>query len=263
VLGEKVNMRLRKWLVLTLVFLFGCISLIYAQDDSSTGWEFLYEDIIPEEELQQKIIDALNGDPLTAKKLEYHYSSLLMRNHLEAFKWTVIAAENGAGDGHYLLSGTLINNNFESRTRGIFWLYTMVKNGYRKTEDDLIYYGYTQETAKPPDDDHFPYNYLQLSENEISNCRTGALQGNGKAAFLLGKYYSEIKVDSELSENWYIIGVQDSSPAEYWYRVGAQNGSPECQYELGQILLKKDDELNKIRGNFWLRQAAQNGYNIE
>jgi TPR repeat protein len=251
-------MRLRKWLVLSLVFLFGCISLIYAQDDSSsTGWEFLYKDIIPEEELQQKIIGALNGDLKSTASLMSHYG-FGVRDYYEWCKWIFIAAENGLGEGHYLLSVFSDSEDVDAKTRGIFWLYTMVKNRYRATETDLNKRGYTLNTAKPPDDDHFPDNYLQLSETEIADCKIGALKGNGKAALLLGKYYSEIKIDYELFD--YLFS---SSHEEYWYRIGAQNGSPECQYELGQILLRKDDELNKIRGNFWLRQAIQNGYNIE
>jgi TPR repeat protein len=127
----------------------------------------------------------------------------------------------------------------------------MAKIGYRldSTERELNRLGYTLETAQPPEDSFFPDNYAQLSETELDLCKTGALQGNRKAALLLGKYYEEITVDNELSE--------------YWYRIGAQNGSPECQYKLGQILRGKDNQEDQIRGRFWLDRAAQNGYNEE
>ena len=203
--------------------------------------------------LSQKILDALRGDPEIAWRVCLHYK-LAIHNYDEGIKWCIIGIENGSSDAQYSLANTLLNfsnNCSESKIRGIFWLYTMIKNNYRIEETNawLKSCGYTLETSQPPDDRRFQYCYTQFSETEIASCRIGALQGNRKAALLLGKYYSEIKVDNELSE--------------YWYIVGAQNGSPECQYELGQILLRKDSELDKVRGNFWLRQAIQNGYNVQ
>jgi TPR repeat protein len=246
-------MRLRKWLVLFLVFLFGGTLLMGESRDNQTIESTPDYFRIPENKLSKKTLYALRGNPEAAQRVAHHYIAG-MDDFYKGVKWYIISTENGTLDAQYSLANILLdfsNNDNESRIRGIFWLYTMVNNGYRveETADWLKGLNYNLDTAKPPDDSFFPDNYAQLSEIEITDCRVGALQGNKKAALLLGKYYSEVKVDSELSE--------------YWYRIGAQNGSPECQYELGQILLSKDDELNNVRGNFWLRQAAQNGYNIE
>lgn len=84
----------------------------------------------------------------------------------------------------------------------------------------------------------------QLSEIELEAIKTGALQGNRKAALLLGTYFEKIVGDAELSK--------------HWYRIGAQNGCPESQYRLGQILSAKEDRLDQIRGQFWLERAIKN-----
>jgi len=218
---------------------------------------------ISERELPQKIINALNGDPELAEAVRFHYSQWI-HDHVEAFKWDHIGAENGSFELRRRLASILLEYNIdvlqifqnptmsdievETKTRGIFWLYTLVKNNYKleSTIPWLNRHGFTLETASPPSDDLFPNEYIHLTEIEISNCKTGALQGNRKAALLLGKYYSEVEIDKELSE--------------YWFRIGAQNGSPECMYYLGQIMLIKDDELKQVRGRFWIEQAAHNGY---
>jgi hypothetical protein len=201
--------------------------------------------IIPENELPQKILDALSGDPNAALALDRHYIGLD-----ERLKWIIIGTENGAMEALYGLQIILLDssNDFEDNTRGLYWLYRLVQVGYRfeSTEARLGRNGHTLETAQPPGDSSFPDTYAQLSETEINECRIGALQGNRKAALLLGRYYSEITADNELSE--------------YWYRIGAQNLSTECMYALGQILLRKDDRLDQVRGRFWLERATQNGY---
>jgi hypothetical protein len=103
--------------------------------------------------------------------------------------------------------------------------------------------GYTLETAKPPDDSLFDYDYTSLSETEIAACREGALQGSGKAALVIARYYGEIakKTDSET----------------HWYQIGAQNGNVECMREFGSILSGKEGILEQERGKFWLYRANQ------
>ena len=94
-----------------------------------------------------------------------------------------------------------------------------------------------------------PDSYTQFSETELADLRISALQKNKKAALFLGKYYTETTADDDL--------------AEYWYEIGAQNGSTECMFKLGQIMISKNDELEQIRGMFWLEKAVENGYTKE
>jgi len=206
--------------------------------------------IISENELPQVILDALKGDTNAAFKVMLHFNAG-MSDSINGFKWRIIGAENGHHETQNSLVNVLLNfsDDDDSETRGIFWLYELAKIGYEGIEDDLQDYNYTPETVQPPDDSLFPDNYVLLSETELAECKTGALRGNRKAAQLLGKYYSEIKVDDELSE--------------YWYRIGAQNGSPECQYILGQIMIAREDEFDQIRGRFWLDRAIKNGNMIQ
>jgi TPR repeat protein len=206
------------------------------------------EYIIPENELQQNKLDALGGDTKSSLTVAYHYVHV----HGEAadnekMQWFTIGAENNEPEIQYALANELINfsnNDFDSKTRGIFWLYKALKNGYKIKKIEVLPNQLRYNLAKrPPADRRFPYDYMHLSEERITDCRIGALQGNKKAALLLGKYYSEIALDKELSE--------------YWYRIGAQNGNSECQYRLGQIMLERDNEHDQIRGKFWLEQTTQ------
>jgi len=203
--------------------------------------------VISENELLQKKLGALNGDPDAAFKLMIHFA-YGMADDFESIKWSIIAAENGHNEGMYFLANDLLyySDGDGLKIRGVFWLYLMAKNNYRETLDWLKDIGYSLESAQPPSNDLFPDYYTNLSEIEISKCKIGALQGNKKAAWILGKYYSEIKMDNEL--------------LEYWYRIGAQNGDTECQYKLGQIMSDKENIFEKIRGGFWLNQAIKNGY---
>jgi TPR repeat protein len=224
---------------------------------------------MPADELQQKILDALDGDPQDSRSVVLHYGPG-MQNYDESFKWNAIAAENGSGEGYYRFSNILINfgdkSDYRYRIRGTYWLYTMVKNNYRieTTEGWLNYLGYSIDTAKPPEDGSFPDNYTEFLISDIIFCGTSALQGGKKPALLLGKYYegTTVAVNNELSEFWARIGALSNNLSEFWYRIGAQNGSFECMYELGQIFIAKENELDQRRGKFWLKQAAQNGYNL-
>jgi len=202
---------------------------------------------IPDKELNELMIHALRGNGEAASRVAIHFI-YGTRDETSGFFWDTIGAENGNLEATYGLVIRLLNNknNKDMFTRGIFWLYKMAAIGYRDTEKWLGRVGYSLETAKPPDDRLFPFNYTTLSEEEIIQCNEGALQGSGKAALILAQYYNEI--------------ARDIVSAEYWYRIGAQNGSTECQYFLGQIMKGKIDELDQIRGEFWLRRAEENGY---
>jgi TPR repeat protein len=200
---------------------------------------------ISENELQQRKLGALSGDTKSALAVSYHCVHRV--GYDETIEWFTIGAENGEPEIQYALADRLINfsdNDPDCETRGIFWLYMAIKNEYKIKESEALLkeLDYTPAKAQPPADKRFPDRNTQLDENELAAYKTGALQGNMKAALFLGKYYDEITVDSELSE--------------YWYRIGAQNGSSECKYRLGQIMIWRNSEHDQIRGRFWLEQAA-------
>ncbi|MDR2409806.1 MAG: hypothetical protein LBE13_17085 [Bacteroidales bacterium] len=231
------------------IFFFGGMMLMCNSTNTLQLPKDFNSHIIPEDEMPKKIVEALAGSPDAANRIDWHYA-FGIHDVDESLKWSYIGAENSHGESQYALANELLNfsADHESKIRGLFWLWKMVKNKYRETETKawLQRLGYTLDTAQPPDDFHFPDAYLNLSDTRLVDYETGALQGNKKAAFMLGMYYDKRKTDRDR--------------AEYWYRIGAQNGSPECQYSLGQILTKKDDKYNRIRGTFWLEQAVKNGY---
>jgi TPR repeat protein len=200
---------------------------------------------LSEEEILHKTLIALKGVPEVAYRIAIHF--LLgprVRDRDKSYEWYVIAIENGHLEAQLGFALMMLNrkNDIELYNRGIFWLYELAKIDYRDTEAQLIRLGYTLDSASSPDDSHFLIDYAQLSEPVLSDYRIGALQGNRRAAFMLGKYFGEIVADNELSE--------------YWFRIGAQNGCPESMYSLGQIMIGKDEELDQVRGRFWLDRAG-------
>jgi TPR repeat protein len=201
--------------------------------------------ILDENELLQNELDSLYGDTKASLKVCYHYV-YCSKNAGELIQWFTIGAENGVPEIQYALADRLINfsnNDFDSKIRGIFWLWKTIENGYeiKKAKTLLNKLGYTLDRARPPNDKCFPGTYAQISMTELADYKTAALKGNGKTAWMLGKYYDEIVFDKDLSE--------------YWYRIGAQNDSSECQYGLSQIMIKRDNESDQIRGKFWLKRS--------
>lgn len=200
--------------------------------------------IIKERELPKRKLSALAGDSDAAFALGVYYN-VGFQKYNETIEWYTIGTENGCYKSQYNLAIYLLDaNNNEFRTRGVFWLYMMAKNDYRETKNRLERLGFCLNTAQPPDDSFFINDYSQLNLTQLEQYKDGALKGNRRATWVLGKYYSdEIQGDNDLSK--------------YWYRIGAQNGNPECQYILGQILRNKDNEFDQTRGEFWLRKADE------
>jgi TPR repeat protein len=207
--------------------------------------------IISDSELSRTMLTALQGNPDDAFRVMLHFK-VGLNNRSEGVEWMNIGAENGHLEAQYALANILLNfsDDYYSEVRGIFWLYEMAKNGYRETVDWLQDLNLTLETAEPPDDSYFADDLSQFSEitTVIEDYKIGALQGNKKAALVLGKYFEEIK--------------KDKDSFQYWYRIGAQNGSPECQYKLGQIMGEEEDESYQTRGRYWLDRAKKNDYKI-
>jgi len=239
--------------MLIFVFLFvGVLVMCTRKTDESItherGFILNARAMLEDDELSRKKLEALKGEPEAAHRIAVHFRlDYKARNPDESIQWYTIAVENGHLDAQYGLTLMIVNreNDENFRVRRFFWLYTMFINDYRieETEIWLTRLGYTFDTAKPPDDSNFHNGYSQLNESQLELYKDGALRGNKRAAFVLGKYYSEIQIDNDLSE--------------YWHRIGAQNGNLECQYILGQILHNKDNEHDQVRGDFWLRKAKE------
>ena len=104
-------------IIFLILFLRG-ISLMDAQDKDIN---YTPSKIFSEDELPQKILDALRGDLQASDEIAYYYG-LIVRDLNEFIKWQTIAAENGVGEGIYMLVSMSSSNNVDTKTRGLFWL---------------------------------------------------------------------------------------------------------------------------------------------
>jgi TPR repeat protein len=203
-------------------------------------------DVIPEKALEEKKIEAMNGDGKVADKIARHFI-FGKNNYSESLYWLGIGAENGHLESCYGLV-ILLSHNQEYDLRSVFWLYKMAAVNYRGALSQIERLGLSLMDAQPPDDGLFSFSTPSevFSYEEIIRYKEGALRGNGKAALVLANYYREV-----------LLSI---ATAEYWYRIGAQNGDLECQYQLSRSLESSSAELDNIRSLFWLKKAAQNGH---
>jgi len=218
--------------------------------------------MLSDSELEKLMLESVKGSVDAVSRVTRYYA--LKKNDMEkAIYWDEMGAENGHlvsqwntsynmryGFYYAYMTVSYYKNITEEYMyiRSIFWLYGLAVIGYNEGKEtsnplkSLEYEGYTLETARPPSDEMFPYNYATLNGQELEECVQGALRGSGKAALILGQYYNGI--------------VKDADSGEYWYRIGAQNGNVECQRQYGNILLGKSDMLDQERGKFWLARAV-------
>jgi hypothetical protein len=233
-------------LLLTSFFLYTTGDAMCGPKNDKVCSPSTIDSFIPENEINKKMIDAMRGDKKAAYELSRYFNHRLKDN--EELFWATIGAENDSLNEQYRLVIITMNSNKELDigTRGIFWLHKLTLNGHEGAKEWLNKLGLSLYTTQPPNDALFQYRHNILSENEVAVCKEGALKGNGRAAFILAKYYSEV--------------INDVLSAEYWYRIGAQNDEINCQYQYGIILTNKEDELEQIRGIFWKKKAEYNGY---
>jgi hypothetical protein len=88
--------------------------------------------------------------------------------------------------------------------------------------------------------------YGSLSEKEESDFRSSALAGSGADAYHLAMYYGMTKVDLEASLRWAIIG--------------AENGDARSQWLAFSLLENRAEADERARARFWLKRAADQGY---
>jgi TPR repeat protein len=73
-----------------------------------------------------------------------------------------------------------------------------------------------------------------------------ALDGSGQAALRLSRFYSNVTLDLDEALKWAIIG--------------AENGDLNCEYTAYGFLDKRVSPDDRRRAQFWLKQAARQGY---
>lgn len=88
---------------------------------------------------------------------------------------------------------------------------------------------------------------FSLSTELISRLKVGAAKGDSEAALKLSLHYSS--------------GVNVSkSDARFWRQIAAENGNVVAQYTIWFFDHESEDEFVKERALFWLRKAAEAGY---
>jgi TPR repeat protein len=215
-------------------------------DDSSQTT--VGSDIISESLLEQKEIEAMNGNAKVADEIADHFW-LGKMDYPAALYWLGIGAENGHLESYRGLVILLsLNKNYGSRS--LYWLHRMMIANYRSRDvlNLIEQLGLSVVDIQPPDDDLFSFTATPVffSDEEIIYYEEGALCGSGRAALILANYYREVSIDLSLSE--------------YWYQIGAQNGNVECYYQLSHCLKNSSNKLKNIRSLFWLKRAALNGH---
>lgn len=86
---------------------------------------------------------------------------------------------------------------------------------------------------------------LAIPENDIEALRLAALGGEPSAAKRLYEHYSIASVQYEEGNKW--------------LRICAENGDVVCEYNYGFILTKSAKDEERIRGKYWLNEAAKHG----
>lgn len=86
---------------------------------------------------------------------------------------------------------------------------------------------------------------LAIPENDIDALRLAALGGEHSAAKRLYEHYSIASVQYEEGNKW--------------LRICAENGDVVCEYNYGFILTKSAKDEERIRGKYWLNEAAKHG----
>lgn len=85
-----------------------------------------------------------------------------------------------------------------------------------------------------------------LTPQQVTNLTNEALDGSGPAALRLSKFYSNV--------------VTNLDEAMKWALIGAENGDANCQYTAYAFLDRRISTEDRRRGLFWLKKAAEQGY---
>lgn len=120
-----------------------------SQDDDNSP-ATVSSDIIPIGVLEQKKIDAMNGNGIASNEIARHY--LFGRNDYSGgLYWFLIGAENSHLESCNVLA-YLLSYDENNNPRSIFWLYKMGIVNYRDALYQLEQLDLSLEEACPPDD---------------------------------------------------------------------------------------------------------------
>jgi TPR repeat protein len=86
---------------------------------------------------------------------------------------------------------------------------------------------------------------LVLNAKQQQALAVEAMRGSTEAATKLFLFYGFVALNPTEEHRWVV--------------VGAENGDPVAQYNLYKDLINSDDDLDKLRAEFWLKKAAAAG----
>ena len=172
-----------------------------------------------------------------------------MRVQKSKNEWIEFLAEEDFAFFEWELSRKLINSEEDnnSKIRALYWIFSAEKDGENNAKIFIKKEKLEIESPYPQlGKDIYKKENNKVLDYEIEVLTDYALRGGKKEAYKLYEYYWDYK--------------HDKQEAVYWLRIGAQNKNEQCQYEYGKYLLAKANENDKIRGLFWIKKAAKNGY---
>ena len=85
-----------------------------------------------------------------------------------------------------------------------------------------------------------------LTPQQVITLTNEALDGSGRAALRLSRFYSNVTTNLDEALRWAIIG--------------AENGDANCQYTAYAFLDSRISSEDRRRAQFWLHKAASQGY---
>jgi TPR repeat protein len=85
-----------------------------------------------------------------------------------------------------------------------------------------------------------------LTAEEVAVLKKGGLLGSAEDAKRLALFYD--------------MAEQNQEQGLRWYTICAENGDVVCQYNLGFLLSKADNEDERLRARYWLEVAISRGY---
>ncbi|MBB3229175.1 TPR repeat protein [Luteibacter sp. Sphag1AF] len=86
---------------------------------------------------------------------------------------------------------------------------------------------------------------LFLTPKQRTALAVEAMRGSGESAWKISLFFGFIALSPVEQHRWAVIA--------------AENGDPRAQYQLYLDVADTDPELDKMRGEFWLRRAAAAG----
>ncbi|WP_325370531.1 hypothetical protein [Dyella sp.] len=100
--------------------------------------------------------------------------------------------------------------------------------------------------ALAADGQAFSEQEFVLTPVQVKKLTNEALDGSGKAALRLSRFYSNVVTNLDEAMKWAIIG--------------AENGDANCQYTAYAFLDRRMSSEDRRRAIFWLKKAADQGY---